>query len=99
MNARAFINFFNTKAGQFTAFAVVAFVLGALIWGFTHGASGHVDNAPKKPQLEEPEAKAPKSSFFGIPDASFANKSRSIPSETNTGPDATPPSACDPGRW
>jgi hypothetical protein len=84
MNARSFLNFFNTKAGQFTAFAVVLFVIGALIWGFTHGTSTPAANQPKKPLLEDAEMKSPKSSFFGIPDAAFANKSRPEPTDDSS---------------
>ena len=90
MNARSFINFFNSKTGQFTAFAVVVLVIGALVWGFIHGPSQPADKAPKKPQLEEADAKAPKSSFFGIPDAAFANKSRPAPTDNGTVPEASP---------
>ncbi|HEY0256148.1 MAG TPA: TrbI/VirB10 family protein, partial [Candidatus Methylacidiphilales bacterium] len=69
-----------------TAFALVLLVLGILIWGFTHDSSTPVaDTNPKKPDLEAPEAKAPKSSFFGIPDAGFANKNHATTPESETG--------------
>jgi hypothetical protein len=89
MNARRFLNFFNTKAGQFTAFAIVLFVIGALIWGFTHDSSTPPPTNPKKPDLETREAKAPKSSFFGIPDAGFANKNRAAVIDNDTSPSPT----------
>ena len=85
MNARKFLNFFNTKAGQFTAFAVVLLILGSLIWGFTHGGTDATSTETTKPSLHEPDSKSPKSSFSGIPDAGFANNHPATPSDSPSG--------------